>query len=239
MTRVGVVVAMSAEARCLAAAVLPRAALRVRVGGVGAERARCAAEALAAEGAGALVSFGTAAGLVPGLAAGTLLLAEGVVSRGRLHPCDDAWRRRVLARAVGLMPQGGVVAEATEALATQEAKRALQERTGAQGADMESAAVLEVAAARRLPALVVRALADPAELALPALALEALGADGRVHLGAALGSLLRAPGQLGGVVVLAWSFARALRVLRAFAVTCGGELASPDVLAVPRPGARP
>ena len=88
-----------------------------------------------------------------------------------------------------------------------EAKALLHAGTGGLGVDMESHAVMDMAGARGVPWLVVRAVADTAHDALPDLALNAVAADGSVRVGVLAVRLIRRPGEIGGLIAL-WRLSR-------------------------------
>ena len=188
MTRLGVVVALPAEARTLLNEPIQpggRAALGdgfVQLCGIGTARARDAAGALLEAGATALLSWGTCGGLDAALAAGSLVLPETVVSSaGAVFGVEPAWRERVsrcLARHIAY--SDGPLVESPGVLAEPVAKSALNQTTGGIAVDMESAAVAEVAHAARVPFLAVRAVVDPATRVIPAVLLQAADAYGRV-----------------------------------------------------------
>jgi adenosylhomocysteine nucleosidase len=91
---------------------------------------------------------------------------------------------------------------------TPEAKAALRAATGAVAVDMESAAILEAAAARGCSSLVVRAVSDDAREALPDELMRLMGADGRIR-GSGILALAR-PRVLSHVLRLRRSTRRAL-----------------------------
>ncbi|HZD53555.1 MAG TPA: purine phosphorylase, partial [Woeseiaceae bacterium] len=66
----------------------------MRVSGVGPQRARGAARRLLADGAEALLSWGTATALAPWLEAGDVILPRGILRAGNapLRVCE-AWRK--------------------------------------------------------------------------------------------------------------------------------------------------
>ena len=81
--RLGIVIALDAEARTLAGRTghfLSHDSYQVMVSGPGPQRAEAAARALLAAGCDALMSFGLAGGLAPHLRPGALVLAERVLS---------------------------------------------------------------------------------------------------------------------------------------------------------------
>ena len=90
-------------------------------------------------------------------------------------------------------------------------KRALAQSSGAQAVDMETTAVASIAAERGVPCVVVRAIADPLELALPGVVLAARG-DRLLVLEIPLRLVLR-PRDLPALRALARSFAAARRSL--------------------------
>ena len=113
---VAAVVGFRGEARCLRGL-----GVGIACSGGSAERARSEARRLVAEGAAALVSFGLAGGLAPGLRPGDLLLPHLVRSTGPASwPVDPVWRERVQARlaAGGIQPNAGAVVGSDRILAT-------------------------------------------------------------------------------------------------------------------------
>ena len=170
---IGLVIALPQEARMFARD-LPEANevarvdehLLVCVGGVGPTRAQSAAQLLLARGASALMSWGVAAALVPDLKSGSVLLPRAVIGfDGAVFPVDSVWHERVRESATfDVRP----IAEARSMLATSAQKRALGDAAHAAAADMESAAVARVARQAGAPFLIVRAIADDCEMAMPA-----------------------------------------------------------------------
>jgi adenosylhomocysteine nucleosidase len=197
------------EARCLRGP-----GVAIACSGGSAERARSEAQRLLGQGAAALVSFGLAGGLAPGLRAGELLLPEMVRSAGGASwPVDPVWRERVHARLAALEPKAGAVVGSERVVATASDKRDLLEASGAEAVDMESHAVAAVATEAGIPFLVLRALADPADQVVPQVAREALRPDGRIRIRATLGGLLRQPGDLMALLRLARQSGLALAAL--------------------------
>lgn len=104
------------------------------------------------------MSWGTCAALDERIASGDLLVSEAFEG----HPCTLA---ASLHAAVGASRQA-LFAHSARPLLTAGEKSALA-RSGAQAADMESLALIEVAKTHDLPWLVVRAVADDAQSTLP------------------------------------------------------------------------
>jgi adenosylhomocysteine nucleosidase len=169
LKRLGIVAAMPLERSWLTSTtegVRPA----VEVCGVGAAGARRAALRLADLGVDVLASWGMAAGLDPQLAPGTVVIPTRVIGSpaARGYTPDVRWRQRLLDRlGHAVTVCGDPIADAPAILDTPDAKAAIFERTGAVAADMESAAVAQVAAANELPLLVIRVVLDAAAVSLP------------------------------------------------------------------------
>jgi adenosylhomocysteine nucleosidase len=162
---------------------------------------------LITEGASALVSFGLAGGLRPGLAPGAVLVPGRVVEGDHAYECDPALVTMLGGATIGAMLAGKEIA------VTAAAKAALFAASGADAIDLESGAVARVALANGLPFAVLRAVADPAERDLPPAALLALDGGGRISLLRVLGSVFGNPGQVSGLLALARDAAAARRAL--------------------------
>ncbi len=203
MPKAAFVVGMSAEAECLAGLGFP-----VACSGARPALARAQAERLVAEGARALISFGLAGAQVPDLAPGALVLPRAVIEvpSGQVFPVDAAWHTRVVAAAAscGLSLVSEVtVAGSDQAVTTATDKAALARVSGAAVVDMESHVVAAVAREHRLPMLVLRAVADPADRGIPALALAGLGPDGATRPWTVARHLVMAPWALLALIRLA------------------------------------
>jgi hopanoid-associated phosphorylase len=180
--RLGVVTGLASEAACLSG-IANDERPPIRCAGADALRARRFAEALVREdGCGALLSFGLAGGLAPGLAAGALVIADAVIAPdGRRLPTDAGWREGLLARLRGGPRTAiGAVLGRDSALTARTAKRDAFRRTGAVAADMESHGVAEAAARSGVPFLALRAVADPESRRIPGWVAGSIAADGTV-----------------------------------------------------------
>jgi len=191
--------------------------------GIGRERATHAARDLVRARVAALLSWGTAAALDETLDQGDLVLARQVVGRdGRHTRLDDDWLRRLLPMAESTGPcHAGGIAEADGVLRDADDKRRLHALSGALVADMESAAVAEVAHGAAIPALAIRAVADSALTRIPRSALAAVNDDGDVNAARCVAALLRAPGELAPLLRLGQEFRAARARLAEFAQRTG------------------
>ena len=223
VTAVGIIVAIEAEADCLTRGACKlgeiitlneRASLIVS--GIGSEHAGEAATRLVAHGVRALVSFGTAAGLEPGLKPGDLLLPNALIDRaGHSLNLRGSWRDNVCAvvsrhRQFEERPLG----EATSILAEVGDKRSMRKRLGVVAADMESIAVAKTADDARLPVLVLRSVVDSADMVIPRSVVTATDEDGRISLLRLAASLLRRPVDYRAFVQLGLAFRHSQRTLK-------------------------
>jgi hopanoid-associated phosphorylase len=166
-------------------------------------------------GAEALVSFGVAGGIDPGLAPGDLVIGTSVDLGGASLKTDEAWVKR-LSNALPTA-RTGIVCGAQEPALTVAAKTALQAESGGLVIDLESGAVAEACAAKGVPFAVLRAVADPADRAIPAFALKGLAEDGRTQALPVILGLLGRPWELPALLGLARGNRAALASLRAAA----------------------
>jgi adenosylhomocysteine nucleosidase len=176
---------------------------RVRAVAGGGDGARLAQliERSVAEGGRAIISFGIAAGLAPDGAAGACLVGGEVVHAGRSYGADAAWAARLEERLGGTGPVK--VAGVDQPLTSVCEKRALHAHSGAVAADMESHIVARLATQHGLPFAVLRVIADPAEQEIPPAALAGMASDGGIDVLGVLGSLVKDPSQLPGLLRLA------------------------------------
>lgn len=168
----------------------------------------------------ALVSFGVAGGLQPGLTPGSLLIPGEILLDGRAIPVDRALAEELRTKLPQALP--GRMAAGSGLLATIEAKRALYKQTQALAVDLESGPLAEAAQAAGLPFVIIRAVADPSDRALPKAAQIPLTPAGTPNLPAILGSVLRSPSQIPGLIALGLEMNRAMASLRKAATALKG-----------------
>lgn len=198
-----VVVGMRAEA-----ALLP-AGTRVVVSGGDPVRLRALLAAIGPD-VSAVLSFGIAGGLDPGLQCGDLVVATRVRALAGAWAADVVWAA-ALAQASGA--RLGVVAGAAAVVGGPAAKRSVRIMTNGLAVDLESAAVAAFAVARGLPFAVLRAVADTAVEVLPRAAAQGLTPDGRPAPGKVLLALLRRPAELPALIQVARHSRTALAAL--------------------------
>lgn len=223
---IGLVAAMPAELRCLDGRSyilnqpfqVNRHMLAV-ISGIGAKHARRAAELLQYHHINGIISWGTAAGLGEARP-GDLILPERIIgSNGREFHTDQTWRKQLNSRLQNF-PAGihtGPIAETRLMLESIPQKRMLQKETGAVAADMESASVARVAQENRLPCLVVRAVVDHHDQALPYSITRHTDMYGHPDIPRLLLEVLMNPHLLPQVLQLASAMKKALATLRVVA----------------------
>lgn len=221
-TLLGIAVALPAEARplrrCYADLLRPQAGgagILLEVTGMGAAQARAGARRLVGAGAAALLSWGTAAGLAPGVRPGAIALPEVVIDGdGRRFQADAAWHQRMLTLlGPGAAPIIAPLAVSPVLLRGPDEKQALHQRTGAGCADMESGAVAEVAREAGIPFLSLRAVLDPAAGVLPGCVIRAADSEGRIPPARLAAWIAARPGDWVQLVLLARWFGEARRAL--------------------------
>lgn len=213
---IGIIVGMRAEA-----ALLAPGALVACSGGV-TTRAASLADFLLKAGAEGLISFGVAGGLAPNLPTGTLVIGSEVDLGGASLQSDPTWVKHL----TNALPhaQCGPICGVSEAATSIAAKAALHAETGALAVDMESGAMAEICAAAGKPFAVLRAIADPAERAIPEFALKGLREDGRTNVLPVILGLLRQPSSLPALIGLARDSRAALSSLGSAARFLGPAL---------------
>jgi hopanoid-associated phosphorylase len=223
--RLGVVVGLEMEADCLRPA-FPATAQPplIAISGANSARAGAAAQTLIEQGVSHLLSFGLAGGLDPRHQPGTLIVASCVIAPGgRRFLCDPEWSERLL--GVSRDGPGLLITElagSDRPVAGLQEKRRLFEATRATAVDMESHVVAAVAAEARIPFLAIRAIADPAQRAIPRAALAGVAPDGRQQPLAVLVRLLGRPWEIAPLLRLALDSRAAIAALRR--VACRGVL---------------
>lgn len=225
MSPVGIITGTRHEADCLVADAVTQDFI-VKCSGANSAQARILAEALVADGCSALISFGLAGGLDPALRAGTLILAGEVVTEN-----DQKWlaesdlvqnlsdrveqKKATIATVVGV----------DHVVTTVEAKLAMLKKTGAVCVDMESHAVASAAEKAGVPWLVIRAIADEADMTLPPVIDGVIDQNGDVKTGSLISGLLKRPGNIADLIRLGRVSKKGFAALRGVApLFLGGEL---------------
>ncbi len=216
--RVGIVIALAAEARTLArrdGRFLTHSQYQVMISGPGPRRADTAARQLLAHGCDALLSFGLAGGLAPALRPGALVIATTVHSKdGESLACDRVLHDDIVARLAGTGALAAPLYSADTAIVAHTDKRALHDTLDVAAVDMESAAIARVARKHDCPFAALRCVVDPADFSLPRAALAGMAEDGSSRPLASAAAVLKHPCELPDLIRLALWYGGALRALR-------------------------
>lgn len=149
--------------------------------GMGRERAESAAvSVLERYPVGALISFGFAGSLLPGLRIGEIVLCSSLCAGGQKDACqsDAGLLSRSLHIRVDTTVRQGKCVTVDELASPPEVRQALARSFHADVVDMESYWIARIASARRVPFLVVRAISDTPRDVLPPFQ-RLLDSDGR------------------------------------------------------------
>ena len=174
--------------------------------------ARDALSALVPGDCQALLSFGVCGGLVPKVGFGDVLIAASVRTRTGLIQASDAWAGR-LKRALPGARLAPFWSDPQDSAATAAERQTLAQRTGAWVADQETAAVAQLAAARKIPWIALRSPSDIWSQSLSPDADHVTAADGTPEIGSVVADVLRDPAELPGFIQDADGYARALTAL--------------------------
>ena len=231
----GIVVALASEAGTLVTrttkpeCITPLAdGAALWLSGMGPVAARRAAEELATAGAAALAVFGVAGALSDHLRNGALFSPERVLDEnGHGYATDPGWRANLqqqLATIPTPLRTEGVLLSVASPLLTHAAKTAAYQRYSVLAVDMESAAVAAVAKERGLPFVVLRAIVDEADDAIPTALNGSVDAWGRPRPLRLMAALCGQPSLLGELPRLYSRMQRATQALRTVAEVTGPTL---------------
>jgi adenosylhomocysteine nucleosidase len=229
----GIVAALKSEARCLT--MVPIGAngfvrldgtTLLKVAGIGAKNAFAASEFLIAEGATALLSWGSGGALHPKLSPGNLILPTSVISSHKtVFSTDTDWHNRLVSRLKNRLEIfSEPLAQSPRVLTSPMEKFNFSNQNDAIAVDMESGSVAEMASRANLPFMTIRAIADTTDMAIPASALNAIDESGRLRPMRLLSSLARKPSDLAPLARLGPSFRAARSTLEIVARLAGNDL---------------
>lgn len=210
----GIICGLKSEAGAVARAV-DGSKIRVGISGADAVNAARIAARFCEEGASAVVSVGLAGGLDPKLKPGDLVIGDQVIGDdGGRYESDryllGAIRKETDARHAAV----GALFGSDDIIESVEKKAALLHNHGAIAVDMESHGAARAAAQASVPFLAIRAIADPAERALPTAALKAVAPDGSTRAISTLARAMSDPGQFPELFRLGQDSNAALKTLR-------------------------
>lgn len=184
--------------------------------GIGAQHARGAGQMLLRRGAGALLSWGTAAGLDPALPPGSLIVpAEVIDTDGRILSVCPQWHARLLEALAPRLPvHTGRIVEHDSVLTEPQDKHELHARTDAVAVDMESAALAMLAQEHGVPFAAIRAIADTSDARVPQTLIDAVDSVGGLPLRGVITAVVLRPGDWPTIARLASHLRSAQTTLR-------------------------
>ena len=218
----GILIAMPAEARCFSPSfrsigkiytLSPKTL--VAVSGMGALASQSARD-LMKQGAGCLISCGTAVGLAPHIKPGTLCIPQQILSDGQdAYDCDPDLRKQVLMSINGsLNLEEGDLVHTAAVLKTSNEKQALYQTSAAIASDMESLFVAQEAKHHQIPFLALRVVIDDAHFTMPEQLTQSISPHGEVILRKLLFNLCKQPSLLSPLLTLAINCNKTRKVLK-------------------------
>ena len=233
----GIVAALEREAKPLTKNPIPlRTPIKIAeqvwliVAGMGPQQARAAAQQLVHQGATAILSWGTAAGLDPDLESGFLFIPDSIVDTdGSTYSTDAQWKARLymeLSNSIHLA--SGKLSTSFRIITTPQDKHELFKRFNCQALDMESAALAAVAQTSSLPFMAIRAIVDTADMIIPNSVISALDKDGKPDIAKLISGLLFQPQDWRTLFRLSRSFKSAEKSLHSACHKLGVKLAMPQ-----------
>jgi adenosylhomocysteine nucleosidase len=192
--------------------------------GIGAARARRKLEAVLAEWEPDLIlATGFGGGLTGRLRGGDIILAERVLEAASpgFDPRSLSTGQELLEMSLGVAVPNSSVHRGTlltvpDVIFSAQEKRRLGSRYGADGVDMESFVILEIAGERGIPCIAARAVFDEVAFELPGGLENIPDPDGNPRLMGVLKLLLRRPWSIPRLYALRSRSARAAASLAAF-----------------------
>lgn len=186
----------------------------VAVTGVRSGRAAELAAHMIDQGMEGLVSFGTCGALSPDLTPGDLMVPRAVIAPGgEVYQAEQSWHSRLL-DVLGDGPRTAPIAGSDKMMATPAQKAALHLLTDANAVDMESHEIARVAALRKVPFIILRAVSDTSQTAIPTWIGKTIAHDGTLKAGALALGLLTHPWDVPGLIRLGRESDQAFQALR-------------------------
>ncbi len=221
MSRIGIIAALPAEAKCLYSKKL-KAGLPIEIqqgvflclSGIGHESALFAAKKLTALKVDALISWGVAGAIDKSVNSGDVILASSIINETNRYSISEAWLNRVSKHLQSLsMVSIGSIASSKEICASTADKHYLLQKTGALAVDMESNAIAEIATVNNLDFLVIRAISDNADTAIPEAVLKHTNNMGQPRIFNFMLSCITKPNQIREISSLARGYKKGLASL--------------------------
>lgn len=222
--RIGIITALIPEARCIVkrkpvpGIITPVGGrISLYVSGMGADRARTAAQKMIEYGFNALISWGTAGALAADIKPGALIIPETIISgEGKVHQTAKNWRTSVIKRLKDCPTDIylGQLSDSMYVLTKGSEKYRIRQQTDSLAVDMESAAIAEVARLNQAPFIVIRAISDSSTMSIPDSVTKFTGPYGEVRIFNLILSMLKRPADIRELLDLARGYRAAVNTLR-------------------------
>lgn len=216
--KIGILTGLKMEADLLRSSTYAPLHYSIACANADPETAEREIQSVAETGINGFISFGIAGSLSSNANSGDLLIASHVVlADGNRLPCDVNWRHKIVEELSRLdIPLlEGAIAGSNVAVTSTKAKRELADASQAIAVDMESHIAARIADEKGKPLLVIRAIADSFDQALPKAAMAASGQTTFLgQLGAVMPALIKSPGELPDLIRLGRQTNRALAALK-------------------------
>lgn len=222
MSRIGIIAALPAEAKCLYSKKL-KAGVPIEIqqdvflclSGIGHESALHAAKKLVTLKVDALISWGVAGAIEHSLNAGDVILAKSIINGESRYSISEDWLSRISEHFLPSEPNifSGDIASSKEICASIKDKQHLLKKTEALAVDMESAAVAETATVNNLDLLVIRTISDNADTAIPEAILKHTNNLGQPRIFNFMLSCILKPNQIREIYSLASGYKKGLASL--------------------------
>lgn len=224
MSKIGIIAALPAEAKCLSNGKL-HVGLPLEIhkniflclSGIGHDAALVSAKKLATLKIDALISWGVAGAIDNSAKSGDLILPRSIINNDSHYNISENWLNNITTYFDNSQQKiiSGNITSSNKICATTKDKSYLSETTGAVAVDMESAAVAEVATMNKLDFLVLRAISDNAETVIPEAVLNHTDQMGRPEIFSFILSCITKPKQIKEITKLASGFKQGLATLSA------------------------
>ncbi len=223
MKKLGIIAAIPAEAKCLQSKKIKFSEpfeieknIFLCVSGVGYQSSLHATKKLIELNVDGLISWGIAGGICKSIHSGDLILAKAVTNQEKSYKTSNKWCRKIenyFHNSLCKILSGDIVST-KKICATSIEKTKLFKETGALAIDMESFAMAEIAETNNLDFIIIRAIADDANLNLPEAVIENIDNFGRLKIVKFIISCLLRPTQINKIILLAKNYRKALKSLK-------------------------
>jgi len=212
--KLGVLTGLACEVDCLPN---PSSEMLIACAGAMPNQAEHLSKCFIDQGCRALLSFGIAGALGPDVQVGDTVVSTGVITaKGDVFFADDSWLQRVIARLdqeLNLVHKG-LIYGSDEIISTPQLKSKIHTNSKAICVDMETHRMALLAGRASIPFLAIRVISDDTNRAIPSVALDVIGENGKPLVGRVIRGVLCHPNQVPALIALSKDMKAALDTLR-------------------------